>query len=101
MNEFGIGAHRNYLGACFPELLMLLCQSSKLGGSDKSEIGRIKEKDRPLAAFSQCLQIHLSEVAPLRFISFKLEIRDILPGPKTTTMFTHLRPPRFFLKYYH
>jgi hypothetical protein len=101
MDEFGISADGNNLGARLAELLMLLCQSSKLGRSDKGKVRGIKEEDSPFSAFSQRLQTHLPEIALPGLIRFKFKIRDVLSGSQAATVLAHSRPPSFFLTSYH
>jgi hypothetical protein len=59
----GISAYGYDLGACFFEGFILLCQSSKFGGSNEGEIGGIEEEDGPfLCGFLPC-QGDLAEIA--------------------------------------
>ncbi len=53
MDEFGICADSYQFCTKGLKILMLLCQSSKFGCSDKGEIGRIEEQHCPLLI---CLQ---------------------------------------------
>ncbi len=51
MYKLGIGADGYHLGTQFLEFFILLCQSSKLGGSDKSKISGIEKENRPFPIF--------------------------------------------------
>lgn len=63
MNKLCIRAYGNNLGAYLGEFLLLLCQSSKLGGSDKGEVCRVKEQYCPFPAFFHSLKAHFAEIA--------------------------------------
>jgi len=62
MYELRVCAYGDELSACCLEIFMLLCQSSELGCSDKGEISRIKEEDRPLPVRLQVRKADLSKV---------------------------------------
>lgn len=81
MNKFCVGAHRNQLGSGTLDILVLINQISKLGSSDKGEIRRIEEKDRPFPGFLQCFELYLSEVPFCRFIGIDGKIRNRLTNP--------------------
>ncbi len=89
MHEFGVGADRNYFSSCFFEGFILLCQSSKFGGSDEGKIGGIKEKDGPLLCRLLRGQRYLGEIAFGRIEGFKFEIWYGLAYSEGTTVFRH------------
>ena len=62
MNKLCIGAYGNNLGAYLSELFLLLCQSSKLSGSDKCKVGRVEEQYRPFPAFLHSFKAHFAEI---------------------------------------
>jgi hypothetical protein len=47
MDELGIGADGDDLGIQFFEFIVLLRQSSELGGSHEREVGGVEEEDGP------------------------------------------------------
>ena len=51
MHKLCIGAHGYNLATHALEAVVLLCQSSKLGCSDKGEVCGVKEQDAPLTVF--------------------------------------------------
>lgn len=89
MNKLCVGAYGNDLCAGVPELILLLCQSSELGSSDKGKIGGIKEEDRPSLFRLERFEAHLAEIALRRLISLELEVGHILTDPKSATVLTH------------
>jgi hypothetical protein len=75
MNEFSVSAHGDYLCTDGLEILVLLCQSSELGCSDKGEVSGIKEEYRPFLGRLQLSQTDLSEIPLCRLVCLDLEIR--------------------------
>jgi hypothetical protein len=63
VNEFGISAYGNNLGIDRLEILVLLCQSSKLRGSDKGEVCGIEEEHCPFFVRFQFCQAYLPEIS--------------------------------------
>jgi len=75
VDELRVGTHRNELSPKRREIPLLLCQSSKLGCSDKGKISRIKEEHGPLLARLYFCQADLAEIALRRIIRLDPEIR--------------------------
>jgi len=63
MNELGVSAYGDYLCANSLEILVLLCQSSELGCSDKGEVSGIKEEYCPFLVSLEFSQADLSEIS--------------------------------------
>jgi hypothetical protein len=103
VDELGIVADRYDLRTRFLEFAVQLCQSRKLGCSDKGEISRIKEKYRPFLFLLQGTEAELPKISLGRLVRLDPEVRHRLPYPKTTAMFTHTffthfeMPPFFIL----
>ena len=51
VDKLGVRAYGYNFASKFLELFIPLCQSGKLGCSNKGEVGGIKEKNRPFAIF--------------------------------------------------
>jgi hypothetical protein len=88
--ELGIPAHGDHLDPEIPELIVPLCQSGKLGRSDKGEVGWIVEENRPFLCCFQLLQTDLPEIALDRIEHLKLKIRDFLADAQTATYLRHI-----------
>jgi hypothetical protein len=58
---------------------MLLCQSSKFGGSNKGEIGRIKEKDRPALFADLVGQPEIAKFVGCGIVASKFKFGYFLP----------------------
>jgi hypothetical protein len=78
VHELRISAHRDDIAAHPHEPLVLLCQSSELGGSDEGEIGGIEEEDRPSLLAELFLQAEFPEVPFGGFVRGQLEVRHFL-----------------------
>jgi hypothetical protein len=94
VNELGVGADGKDLSAELLELIVPLCQSGELGGSDEGKVGGVKEEDGPLFLLFLVGQAHLAEVALGGLVRVQLEVRHFLSNlnPKTTEIF-HDCPP--------
>jgi hypothetical protein len=62
MNKLCISAYGNNLSAYLSEFFLLLCQSSKLSGSDKGEVSRVKKQYRPFPAFLHSFKARFTEI---------------------------------------
>jgi len=87
VHELGVPAYGNDLGAEFFEFRILLRQSSKFRCSDKGEIGRVKEKDRPFLCSLQAREADLAEIRFCRLKGFEFEIGNIFSNLDTAAMF--------------
>jgi hypothetical protein len=81
MDELRVGADADHFRACFLELCVQLCQSSKLSSSDKGKIGRIKKEYSPFLLVSERLEAYFSKIAFRRLIRLKLKIGNAFPDP--------------------
>ena len=89
VNELGVGADGDNFGIKLLELPVLLCQSSEFGGSDESEIGGVKEQDRPFFRRFLYFETYFPEIALCGFVSFEFEIRYFLVDLHTAHCFGH------------
>jgi hypothetical protein len=87
--EFGISAYGNDLGARFLECLILLCQSSEFGCSDKGKVRWIEEQNCPLLRRFLRGEADLAKITPGRLIGFQLEFRGRLSDPDTAAIASH------------
>jgi len=83
--EFGVSADGIDLSAEFLEFIVPLCQSGKLGRSNKGEVSGIKEEDGPLLLLFLVGQTHLAEIAFGRFVCIQLKVRDFLSNLNSKT----------------
>jgi hypothetical protein len=74
VNKDGVRADRNNFSANFLEPVVLLCQSSKLGGSDECEIRGVEKQDGPFTLRFQIRQTDLAEITLLRLENVDFEI---------------------------
>jgi len=85
MDELGISAHRIDLSAKFLKLIIPLCQSGELCGSDKREISGVEEENGPFFLLFLVGKAHLAEVALGWLIRLHLKVRYFLPYLDTET----------------
>lgn len=85
MDKLCICAHGHNFSSRFLELLILLCQSTKLCCSDKCEICRIEEEDGPLAILLELFKGDLSKKHLIWIIGIHFKIRDALPQMESIT----------------
>src|SRR3990172_9704468 len=62
VDKLGIGADRYHLGSHLFEPVVLLCQSSKFGCSDKCKVRRIEKEESPLLVCHLGLKADLAEI---------------------------------------
>jgi len=93
MGEFRVCADSNDLGAYFFKFVILLCQSSKLCCSDKSEVSRIEEEHGPLLGCFLSRKTDFSEISFCRIENLEFEIRNLLANLHCATIVGHDTPP--------
>jgi hypothetical protein len=76
--ELRVGAHGHDIATHFLEAVLLLCQSSELGRSNESEVGRIEEQQAPTAVLLLLCQIELPEPAVLGIEGGQFKVGDVL-----------------------
>jgi hypothetical protein len=81
MHELGVPADRDDLRTDLLEGLVLLCQSSELGGSDEGEVRGIEEQDRPFLRRFKGGEADLAEIPLRRLEGLQFELRDFLTDP--------------------
>jgi hypothetical protein len=89
VNKFGIGAYCNYLGADLFESVVLLCQSSKFGGSDKSKVCGVEEENCPFLIRFCIVENEIPEIAFARVINLDFKRWNLLPDSQRH-VFNHL-----------
>lgn len=98
MDKLSVRAHGDNLRPQLLELLILLCQSTKLCRSYKCEVCRIEEKYGPFASLLELFEGDLSKKHLIWIIGIHFKIRDTLPQMQSITalLCAHIHyPPHF------